>query len=75
MSHRTSAAAATSAHVNDLSTSKEVRAGPGDAGRQARPERLPERSGDREKGRTAIRLFAVLCAVGAAVWLILQLAG
>lgn len=54
--------------------SKEVRAGPGDAGRQDRPERLPERPGGRQKGRNAVMLFAVLCAIGAVVWLILQLA-
>lgn len=51
----------------------EVRAGPGDAGRQSRPETLPERPGDREKGRQGIRLLAILCAIGAVVYLILQL--
>jgi hypothetical protein len=57
-----------------LKTSKEVRAGPGDAGRQDRPERLPERPGGRQKGRNAVMLFAVLCAIGAVIWLILQVA-
>ena len=53
----------------------EVRAGPGDAGKQARPETLPERPGDRVKGRNAVRLLAILCAIGAAVYIILQFSG
>jgi len=63
-----------SSHKQGSTVSKEVRAGPGDAGKQDRAERLPERPGDRQKGQNAVRLLAILCAIGAAVWLILQFA-
>lgn len=65
---------ATSSRKSAAEPPGDVRAGPGDAGQQDRPERLPERPGGRQKGRNAVMLFAVLCAIGAVVWVILQLA-
>ena len=52
----------------------EVRAGPGDAGRQDRPERLPPQPGERRRGRQATILLFGLIAVGAIVWALTVLA-
>lgn len=53
----------------------EVRAGPGDAGRQDRPETLPGRPGEAKRARQATRLLVGLIAVGLLVWVVLRLAG
>jgi hypothetical protein len=55
-------------------SAKEVRAGPGDAGKQDKPNRLPEPPGDREQGQQAIVLLAALTFIGTATLIVLQLA-
>lgn len=52
----------------------EVRAGPGDAGRQDRPETLPRPPGDRRRGRQASGLLIGLVIFGLIVWVLMALA-
>ena len=61
--------------VNDANAHpREVRAGPGDAGRQDRPETLPAEPGDRRRGQKATMLLAALVVLGLIVWAVLSLA-
>ena len=54
--------------------SDDVAAGPGDAGREDRPEVRRDAPEHRRGGRQATALFAGLVALGLIVWMVLALA-